>query len=126
MENDFSDPIRRADDVGPNTRRVRLARSIRRENGDISRRFPDPFPVLPPLSFLRGLIAFLGWTRVFEFDFSFSLWLSRLGIYRRPTDTQTEESNGGNGGGIETGEEGEIGGRVQKLYCHVTSAVTDV
>ena len=41
-----------------------------------------------------------------------------------PPDTQTEESNGG-GGGIETREEGEIGGRRRDteaiLSCHFCS-----
>ena len=74
---------------------------------------------IPSLFFLRELIAFLGWTRVFEFDFSFSLWLSRLGIYRRPTHRQ---SNGG-GGGIETREEGEIGGEKEGYRSYIVMSL---
>ena len=95
-----------------------LARSIRRENGDISRRFPDPFPVLPSGAYCLSRL---------DTSFRIRFFLQSLAISTRnlsPPDTQTEESNGG-GGGIETGEEGEIGGRRRDteaiLSCHFCS-----
>ena len=91
--------------------------SIRRENGDISRRFPDPFPVLPSGAYCLSRL---------DTSFRIRFFLQSLAISTRnlsPPDTQTEESNGG--GGIETGEEGEIGGRRRDteaiLSCHFCS-----
>ena len=102
-----------------------LARSIRRENGDTSRRFPDPFPVLPSL-LPSGAYCLSRLDTSFRIRFFLqSLAISTISTRNlSPPDTQTEESNGG-GGGIETREEGEIGGRRRDteaiLSCHFCS-----
>ena len=97
-----------------------LARSIRRENGDISRRFPDPFPVLPSLP-PSGAYCL---SRL-DTSFRIRFFLQSLAISTRnlsPPDTQTEESNGG-GGGIETREEGEIGGEKEGYRSYIVMSL---